>query len=62
MYRAKALIRLLRSTDVQSQSVQADQSLCTSFIVGFAMQTHARVVCANLNAKHIGYNFQQTTF
>ena len=34
---AKALIRLLRSTDVQSQSVQADPSLCTSFIVGFAM-------------------------
>ena len=25
-------------------------------------QTHARVVCANLNAKHPGYNFQQTTF
>ena len=35
---AKALIRLLRSTDVQSQSVQADPSLRTSFIVGFAMQ------------------------
>ena len=34
---AKALIRLLRSADVQSQSVQADPSLCTSFIVGFAM-------------------------
>ena len=34
---AKALIRLLRSTDVQSQSVQADPSLRTSFIVGFAM-------------------------
>ena len=33
----KALIRLLRSADVQSQSVQADPSLCTSFIVGFAM-------------------------
>ena len=39
---------------MQSQSVQADQSLCTSFIVG--------VVCANLNAKHPGYNFQQMTF
>ena len=25
-------------------------------------QTHAQVVCANLNAKHPGYNFQQTTF
>ena len=34
---AKALIRLLRSADVQSQSVQADLSLHTSFIVGFAM-------------------------
>ena len=34
---AKALIRLLRSTNVQSQSVQADPSLRTSFIVGFAM-------------------------
>ena len=34
---AKALIRLLRSADVQSQSVQADLSLRTSFIVGFAM-------------------------
>ena len=34
---AKALIRLLRSTDVQSRSVQADPSLRTSFIVGFAM-------------------------
>ena len=26
-----------QTTDVQSQSVQADPSLCTSFIVGFAM-------------------------
>ena len=34
---AKALISILRSTDVQSQSVQADLSLRTSFIVGFAM-------------------------
>ena len=34
---AKALNRLLRSADVQSQSVQADLSLCTSFILGFAM-------------------------
>ena len=34
---AKALIRLLRSADVQYQSVQADQSLHTSFTVGFAM-------------------------
>ena len=34
---AKALIRLLRSADVQSQSVQADPSPRTSFIVGFAM-------------------------
>ena len=34
---AKALIRLLRSADVQSQSVQTDPSLRTSFIVGFAM-------------------------
>ena len=33
---AKALIRLLRSADMQSQSVQADPSLRTSFIVGFA--------------------------
>ena len=33
----KALIRLLRSADVQSQSVQADSSLRTSFTVGFAM-------------------------
>ena len=33
----KALIRLLRSADVQSQSVQADLSLRASFIVGFAM-------------------------
>ena len=33
----KALIRLLRSADVQSQSVQADPSLRTSFIVGFAL-------------------------
>ena len=33
----KALIRLLRSADVQSQSVQADLPLRTSFIVGFAM-------------------------
>ena len=31
------MIRLLRSTDVQCQSVQADPSLRTSFIVGFAM-------------------------
>ena len=34
---AKALIRLLRSADVQSQSVQANSSLRTSFTVGFAM-------------------------
>ena len=34
---AKALIRLLRSADVQSQSVQSDPYLPTSFIVGFAM-------------------------
>ena len=34
---AKAQIRLLISTDVQSQSVQADLSLRTGFIVGFAM-------------------------
>ena len=34
---AKALIRLLRSADVQSQSVQADPSLPSSFIIGFAM-------------------------
>ena len=34
---AKALIRLLRSADVQSQSVQDDSSLRTSFTVGFAM-------------------------
>ena len=34
---AKALIRLLISADVQSQSVQADSSLRTSFTVGFAM-------------------------
>ena len=34
---AMALIRLPRSADVQSQSVQADPSLRTSFIVGFAM-------------------------
>ena len=33
----KALIRLLRSADVQSQSVQADSSLSTSFTVDFAM-------------------------
>ena len=33
----KVLIRLLRSADVQSQSVQADPYLRTSFIVGFAM-------------------------
>ena len=59
---AKALIRLLRSADVQSQSVQADSSLRTSFTVGCHAQTHARGVCANLNDKHIGYNFQQTTF
>ena len=39
---AKALIRLLRSADVQSQSVQADPSLRTSFIVGFAMHRHMR--------------------
>ena len=39
---AKALIRLLRSADVQSQSVQADSSLCTSFTVGFAMH---RLMC-----------------
>ena len=36
-YLRLALIRLLRSADVQSQSVQADPSLRTSFIVGFAM-------------------------
>ena len=35
---AKALIRLLRSADVQSQSVQADPSHRTNFIVGFAMR------------------------
>ena len=59
----KVLIRLLRSADVQSQSVQADSSLRTSFTVGFIhAQTHARVVCANLSDKHIGYNFQQMTF
>ena len=34
---AKALIRLLRSANVQFQSVQADSSLRTSFTVGFAM-------------------------
>ena len=34
---AKALIRLLRSADLQSQCAQADPSLRTSFIVGFAM-------------------------
>ena len=34
---AMALIRLPRSADVRSQSVQADPSLRTSFIVGFAM-------------------------
>ena len=39
---AKALIRLLRSTDVQCQSVQADPSLHTSSIVGFAMH---RLMC-----------------
>ena len=39
---AKALIRLLRSADVQSQSVQADPSLRTSFIVGFAMHRFMR--------------------
>ena len=60
---AKALIRLLRSADVQSQSVQADLSLSYKFYCRFChAQTHARVVCANLNAKHPGYNFQQTTF
>ena len=32
----KALLRLLRSADVQSQSVQADSSLPTSSTVGFA--------------------------
>ena len=37
LWLARALIRLLRSADVQSQSVQADPSLRTSFIVGFAM-------------------------
>ena len=37
LWLAKALIRLLRSADVQSQSVQADSSLHTSFTVGFAM-------------------------
>ena len=59
---AKALIRLLISADVQSQSVQADLSLRTSFIVGFAMHRLMREFCANLNAKHPGYNFQQTIF
>ena len=39
---AKALIRLLISADVQSQSVQADPSLRTSFIVGFAMHSLMR--------------------
>ena len=39
---AKALIRLLRSIDVQSQSVQADPSICTSFIVGFVMHRLTR--------------------
>ena len=34
---AKALIRLLRSADAQSQSMQADSSLRTGFIVVFAM-------------------------
>ena len=34
---AKALIRLMTSADVQSQSVQVDPSLRTSFIVCFAM-------------------------
>ena len=39
---AKDLTRLLRSADVQSQSVQADPSLRTSFIVGFAMHRLTR--------------------
>ena len=48
---------------MQSQSVQADPSLRTSFIVGFAMHRLMReLFLANLNAKHPGYNFQQTTF
>ena len=72
---AKALIRLLRSTDVQSQSLQAEIYWCAvSESAGWSVssykfycrfchaETHAQVVCANLNAKQPGYNFQQTTF
>ena len=58
---AKALIRLLRSADVQSQECAGWSVSSYKFYCRFChAQTHARVVCANLNAKHPGYNFQQT--
>ena len=48
---------------MQSQSVQADPSLCTSFIVGFAVHRLMReLFVQTLTLKHPGYNFQQTTF
>ena len=59
---AKALIRLLRSADVQSQCAGWFVSSYKFYCRFCHAQTHARVVCANLNDKHIGYNFQQTTF
>ena len=59
---AKALIRLLRSADVQSQSAGWFVSSYKFYCRFCHAQTHARVVCANLNDKHIGYNFQHTTF
>ena len=56
-------MRLLRSADVQVQSVQADPSLRTSFIVGFAMHRLMReLFVQTLTLSTHGYNFRQTTF
>ena len=61
---AKDLIRLLRSADVQSQSVQADPSLFLyRFYCRFShAQTHAQVVCANLKLSTLRTFFSRQHF
>ena len=59
----KSLVRLLRSIDVQSQSVQADLSLCTSFIVGFAMHRLMReLFVQTLSLSTLGTIFSRRHF
>ena len=58
---AKALIRLLRSAVVHSEC--AGWSISSyKFYCRFCHEQTQTLTCANLNAKHPGYNFQQTTF